>query len=187
MVDSLNIPRKSFALSTLLIVSQVAPGAVFIFRTDTAGDENTVPGSDGQTFQQQWGTPNNWTLQSGVDDGANGYPDASDSIIVDRTGAVNNGTRLTTESSPGSLVAISSIVGTGTGNHCRSGRTRTVKSCSGSTFSLGTCPSQALRFKASTFQIVCPSKFNCLSDSPRQAIRKPGPKSGYHPKPPQRS
>jgi hypothetical protein len=116
MINQKNVPRKTLALAALLVTSQVAPGAVFVFRTDTAGDDNTVPGSDGQTFQQRWGTPNNWTLQSGVDDGANGYPDASDSIIMDRTGVANNSTRLTTEGSPGSLVAIASITGTGTGN-----------------------------------------------------------------------
>ncbi|MFT4546200.1 MAG: hypothetical protein ACI8XO_003214 [Verrucomicrobiales bacterium] len=103
------------ALSLSALMTQAAPAGVFAFRIDNAGGSDGVD-NDGQSFQQQWGSPTNWNLVSGVDDGGNGYPDATDTFTMDRTTLANNSTRLTTESAPGSLNFVAGITGTGTGN-----------------------------------------------------------------------
>ncbi len=92
-----------------------AAQAVFEFRTDNASTDTGPPTDDGQSYQQIWGSSANWTLVSGTDDGANGYPDGTDSIIVNRVGASTNATRLTTENSPPELTSVASITGTGAG------------------------------------------------------------------------
>jgi hypothetical protein len=93
---------------------QAAPGAVFTFRIDNAGGSAGPPADDGQSWQQQWGSPANWTYVSGVDDGIVGVPDGADTFTMDRTSNVGGSTRLTTESAPGGLVSVAGITGTGT-------------------------------------------------------------------------
>jgi hypothetical protein len=91
----------------LALMTQAAPGALFTFRIDNLD-------GDGQSWQNLWDSPENWTLNSGVDDGANGIPDGADTFVIDRTSNVSNGTRLVTEGGP--LLEVAGITGTGTGN-----------------------------------------------------------------------
>jgi hypothetical protein len=91
----------------LALMTQAAPGALFTFRLDNLG-------GDGQAWQNLWDSPENWTLNSGIDDGVIGIPDGADTFIIDRTSNVTGGTRLVTEG--GSLLEVAGITGTGTGN-----------------------------------------------------------------------
>ncbi|MFT4546199.1 MAG: hypothetical protein ACI8XO_003213 [Verrucomicrobiales bacterium] len=106
----------AIACSVFILMTQASPAALFTFRIDNAATSDGPPTDDGQAFQQQWGRAVNWILVSGEDDGDNGYPDGTDTFIMNRTGFVNNSTRLTEESAPGSLVSVAAITGTGTGN-----------------------------------------------------------------------
>ena len=55
----------------------------------------SVDGPDGQGHQQLWTIPGNWKLESGVDDGSNGYPDGADTFAIDRTANLGGSSRLT--------------------------------------------------------------------------------------------
>lgn len=66
----------------------------------------------GTVYQKVWSTPAYWTLDSGTDDGANGYPDGTDTFTMDRTGLPTH-TRLAIEGAPPTSVAgITAIPGT---------------------------------------------------------------------------
>ena len=110
-----NLPKITFALTALILASsQVAPAAVFAFKTDNAGTNDGPPTDDGANYQQLWANPVNWTLVSGEDDGLNGFPDGEDTFTIDRTGVVGNPTRLTNEGV--TIGSVAGITGTGTGN-----------------------------------------------------------------------
>ncbi len=102
------------ALSAITLLSQTAPAAIFSFRIDNAATNGGAPDDDGQSFQQLWTNPVNWTLVSGEDDGANGFPDGEDTFTIDRSTLFNNSTRLTNEGV--TIGTIAAITGTGTGN-----------------------------------------------------------------------
>jgi hypothetical protein len=113
-----NDARKAMVVGSALtaicfvLTTQAAPAAIFTFDM-TVDMTNTGP--DGAGHQQKWSESGNWQYVSGVDDGANGYPDGADTFTIDRTpGPTNNPTRLTTEGSAGSLVSVAGITGTGT-------------------------------------------------------------------------
>ncbi|MDB4465463.1 hypothetical protein N9057_04165 [Akkermansiaceae bacterium] len=102
------------ALSTIIVLFDTAPAAVFAFRIDNATTNGGAPDDDGQSFQQLWTNPVNWTLVSGEDDGLNGFPDGEDTFTIDRGSLSNNSTRLTNEGV--TIGTIAAITGTGTGN-----------------------------------------------------------------------
>jgi len=58
-----------------LVAAPPALAAEFTFTPNDGG---------GVGFEQRWNQPDNWTLVSGVDDGANGYPDGTDTFTIDR-------------------------------------------------------------------------------------------------------
>ena len=105
---------RAIACSVCVLLSQTALGGHFTFKIDNAGTNAGPPTDDGASFQQLWTSETNWVLVSGEDDGANGYPDGTDTFEMDRTGAVNNGTRLTNEGI--AIGTVAGITGTGTGN-----------------------------------------------------------------------
>lgn len=57
------------------------------------------------SFQQLWSDPGYWTLDSGVDDGGNGYPDGTDTFSMDRSPTTSTSTRLAIEGGPPFAVA----------------------------------------------------------------------------------
>ena len=95
------------AMVLFAFVAQPAIGGVFTYIT------NTTP------FQQNWNDPAYWTLNSGVDDGGNGFPDATDTFTMDRTGMPSSNTysaKLAVEggnSYPSSIAKITGIAGPG--------------------------------------------------------------------------
>ena len=101
-------------LSAMILLPQYTSAAVFSFRIDNAATNIGAPTDDGQSFQQLWTNPINWTLVSGEDDGRNGFPDGEDTFTIDRTSLVNNSTRLTNEGT--TIGSVAAITGTGTGN-----------------------------------------------------------------------
>jgi hypothetical protein len=52
------------------------------------------------SFQQLWSNTVYWTLESGTDDGLNGYPDGTDTFIMDRSSTISPSTRLAIEGGP---------------------------------------------------------------------------------------
>ena len=92
------VSRAAFYL-VLLIPLQAAPGATFDYLLD------------GGSFQQLWSTTSNWQLSGGVDDGGNGYPDGSDTLVMDRSLTSSTATRLAVEGGPPTSVA--GIIGKG--------------------------------------------------------------------------
>ena len=94
-------------VSGFALFSQAAFGGEFAFRIDNLDGDN-------QGWQNLWDSPANWTLTGGDDDGGNGYPDGTDTFVIDRTANSSNPTRLVTEG--GSLLSVAGITGTGTGN-----------------------------------------------------------------------
>lgn len=52
------------------------------------------------SFQQLWSNPVYWTLVSGTDEGASGYPDATDTLVMDRSTTTSRSTRLAIEGGP---------------------------------------------------------------------------------------
>jgi len=109
-----SIFSRVIACSVCALLSQTALGGHFIFKIDNSGTNDGPPTDDGMNFQQLWTSEINWVLESGEDDGANGFPDGTDTFAMDRTSSVNNGTRLTNEGVTIGYVA--GITGTGTGN-----------------------------------------------------------------------
>jgi len=89
----------------LALLTQASSGANYIMLND--------PGlSTG--FEQRWNDPNIWSLDSGVDDGANGIPDGADTFEINRnTGGFPQGsTDLSNEGMPNGH-SIAGITGTG--------------------------------------------------------------------------
>ena len=107
MTTRLLLILKSGCLAVFALIAPTADAGVFTFRIDNLD-------GDGQSWQNLWDSPENWTLTSGDDDGGNGIPDGTDTFVIDRTANVSNPTRLVTEGGP--LLAVAGITGTGTGN-----------------------------------------------------------------------
>ena len=78
----------AIACSLISLTPQIAPGAQFSY--------NLVDDS----FQQLWSNPIYWTLESGTDEGAIGYPDSTDTFTIDRSMTASASTRLAIEGGP---------------------------------------------------------------------------------------
>jgi len=101
---------RAIACSLCALISQTALGGHFTFLMD----DLSVDGPDGQGHQQLWTIPGNWKLESGVDDGNNGYPDGTDTFAIDRTANLGGSSRLTNAGN--TIGTVAGVTGTGTGN-----------------------------------------------------------------------
>lgn len=80
--------RLSIACSLLALGSQIGSSAEFEYKLVD------------DSFQQLWSNPIYWTLVSGTDEGASGYPDATDTLTMDRSTTTSRSTRLAIEGGP---------------------------------------------------------------------------------------
>ncbi len=98
-------------ISCVIAAQSAKAGAIYQLLLTEGNNNTSVPPGVDVTFEQRWNEPTIWQLVSGVDDGGDGIPNGTDSIIVDRTALANNATRLSNEGMPDHEVA--KVTGTG--------------------------------------------------------------------------